>query len=1086
MNTSVPRDRGLRFVLAAAASVVAFTAANAAPGSQRGQGQPQVGTYRAPVEALQRLDALRLPQQINRSFDVSAFRKVDPALLNEGGTVEVLVRLKDEPAALADIRQPGSGPAAKSRLMADQETFIGKGRKQAKSLKVTGRAQVAINAVFVEVDSSQILKLAEMPEVERISMVKHYEMDLSETVPQIGAAAVQAAGLDGSGVKVAVLDSGIDYTHVALGGAGTLEAYEAAYGTVIDAVNTPENTSRDGLFPTAKVVEGFDFVGEEWPFGPRTEDDDPIPSSDLITFGGHGTHVADIIGGITPGTPGVAPGVDFYAVKVCAAYSSSCNGVALIKGVEYSLDPNGDGDISDRVDIMNMSLGANFGQAFDDDLAYAVDIASAAGILTVASAGNGGDLPFITGTPAAAPSALSVAQTAVASQVNSPAMEIVEPAAAAGLYAAVFQAWSAPLTSTIEAPVAYGDGVNLLGCNPFGADLSGAIVLVNRGACTFTQKIANIQDAGGIAGIIGLVDGSAPFPGGDGGVRPSSGEFEIPGYMISLADADLIRGGDAIVRFDPNAFYTNYPAKIVASSSRGPGYSDNALKPEIGAPGASVSASSSTGEGVRGFGGTSGAAPMVAGAAALLLQAYPNRSPAEIKAVLMNTAETAVHRDVTGELEPISRIGGGEVRVDRALSSPVAAWDMSNLKGGISFGQVEVSSTQMVLEKTILVRNYSDRKVKYEPTPTFRYADDANTGAVSVQVIPKRVLIQPGKARRVKVRMTIDGSLLPPNFMNDGAGGGDSTNLTFNEFDGYLVFNPVNPSANAQPIAMPWHILPRQAAEVSATRNTLNFGRGVVDSIGLTNQGAGIAQNDAYSLLHLSDTPPPTGDRGQGFPNPDLRAFGTQTFLVPPGFCGPNEGYIAAFGYNYWERQALSIWPGQAGIVLDVNGDGAFDYDVFNIPLNYLGLTGDWRNVTFAVDLSTGAGTAFFLTEHATNTANQVLYVCDTQIGSPALSAPVPGLAYVADVYFGSSFNAAPVTWVPYGERFYAFDLEDIGPGQSYAMGVVDFKALGVPAEELNPGELGLMVFTNGDRGPGARGGATQATEALIFVGPTH
>ena len=161
---------------------------------------------------------------------------------------------------------------------------------------------------------------------------------------------------------------------------------------------------------------------------------------------------------------------------------------------------------------------------------------------------------------------------------------------------------------------------------------------------------------------------------------------------------------------------------------------------------------------------------------------------------------------------------------------------------------------------------------------------------------------------------------------------------------------------------------------------------------------------------------------------------------------------------------------------------------MFNIPLNFLSpnFAGDYRNVTFAADLATGAGGAFFFTEHATNTANQVLYVCDTQVGSPALGGPVQGLAYVADVWFGNSFNAAEVTWVPYGERFFAFDLPDLGPGQAGAMQVVDFKALGVPPQFLNPGERGLMVFTNGDRGEGARGGADADSEALIFLGPAE
>ena len=101
-------------------------------------------------------------------------------------------------------------------------------------------------------------------------------------------------GVTGDGVTVAVLESGIDYTHANLGGHGTQEAYEAAYGA---DPSDPLNTTTDDLFPTTKVLGGFNFVGESWPDGPLAPDPDPID------FNGHGTHVADIIGGQN----GVAP-----------------------------------------------------------------------------------------------------------------------------------------------------------------------------------------------------------------------------------------------------------------------------------------------------------------------------------------------------------------------------------------------------------------------------------------------------------------------------------------------------------------------------------------------------------------------------------------------------------------------------------------------------------------------------------------------------------------------------------------------------------------------------------------------------------
>jgi subtilisin family serine protease len=370
-----------------------------------------------------------------------------------------------------------------------------------------------------------------------------------------------------------------------------------------------------GTFPTAKVVGGYDFVGSVWPNSPEMPDPDPLDDGPA---NGHGTHVAHIIGGMG----GVAPGVDLYAVKVCSSVSTSCSGIALIQGMDFATDPNGDGKYNDRVDIINMSLGSSYGQPFDDDLSLAVENATKVGILTVASAGNSSDKPYANGTPAASPSALSVAQTSVPSGFM-PLMQIIAPANIAGSFPAVFQPWSAPLTSVIEAPLQYGNGAggNLDGCAAFTpGSLAGKIVLVNRGACNFTLKVKNVADAGGLIGIIGLIAPGDPFEGGDGGDRP----INIPGYMVSQAVANRLRSGlpNTVVRFDPEVGIP-LAGTMVGSSSRGPQHENTTLiKPEIGAPGASVSAIAGTGTGEGPFGGTSGAAPMVSGSAALVLQGF--------------------------------------------------------------------------------------------------------------------------------------------------------------------------------------------------------------------------------------------------------------------------------------------------------------------------------------------------------------------------------------------------------------------------------------------------------------------------------
>jgi len=1003
------------------------------------------------------------------------------------GEQRVIVRLRNP--SVAQLGVTGSAAAqAKINLRNEQANLLDRIRALDPNARVVASTQVVLNAVFVEVDAAVLPKLAMDKDVMRVAPVGNYQLDLSETVPYIGAAAVQAKGVTGRGIKVAVLDSGIDYTHRNLGGPGTLEAYEAAYGTSTD---DPRNTTRDGLFPTAKVIDGYDFVGEVWPNGPEAPDPDPID------FEGHGTHVADIIGGRSADGlhKGVAPGASLLAVKVCSAVSSSCSGIALIQGMEFAVNPNGDGRLNDRVDIINMSLGSSYGQPFDDDLAAAVDNATMVGVLTVASAGNSADKPYANGTPAGANSALSVAQTAVPSAIQA-LMRIVAPANIAGLFPAVFQPWSTPLAAAVEAPLQYGNGAggNLNGCATFPAgSLAGKIVLVDRGACNFTLKIKNIGDAGGSIGIIGLIAPGDAFEGGDGGERP----ITIPGYMVTQNIANRLRSGvpNTVVRFDP-ADGIPLAGSMVGSSSRGPQHEDtHVIKPEIGAPGASVSAIAGSGTGTGPFGGTSGAAPMVAGAAALLLEATggtkatakgtPNgRSvghglrPVEVKARLMNNGYRDVENNVlTRELAPITRIGGGEVQVEQAIAAPAAAWDDKMPQGALSFGFVDVANDLVTITRTVRVRNYSNKRLSYTVTPSFRFANDEANGAVSVSA-PTTVSVGPGRGTDTlfDVSITIDGLKLRGNFMNSGSAGADPTGLTTNEYDGYLVLDD-----GKHPIHLAWHVLPRKAARVTPDTTALVPGA-FPQVIGLNNTGVGTAQNDAYALLATSPRLT-VGGRGEQAPTPDIRAVGVNTFPVPAGFCSANPSFLWVFAVNTWERQQ-HLLPVSHQVYLDTNRDGVDDYLVLNRDASGLGTISDGRQLAWVVNLTTGAASAFFFAEHSTNTGNTALTICGEQIGMNAanlLSTPVNMAVLAQDFYFGGPSDLVEgLTVTPLGERFYG-EASDVA-GTTY-----DPAGLAVYDFGLFPGnspELGLMLITNGDRGGGARGGATKDTEALLFLTP--
>jgi subtilisin family serine protease len=1007
---------------------------------------------------------------------------LDASLVGAAGPNRVIIRLSADSGAIAFAKGADTAKA-KQAAKAQQDSFLGSVRAADRSARVIAQVQTVLNAVFVEVDAAVLAKLARDPRVVRIAPVADYQLDLSETVPYIGATAVQAKGFDGAGVKVAVLDSGIDYTHANLGGAGTAAAYEAAWGTT---TSDPRNTTRDGLFPTAKVIAGYDFVGEAWPNGDLAPDPDPID------FEGHGTHVADIIAG----RKGVAPGANLFAVKVCSAVSSSCSGIALIQGMDYAADPNGDGKFNDRVDIINMSLGSPYGQPFDDDLSAAVDAATSLGILTVASAGNSSDKPFANGTPGAAKTALSVAQTAVPSAFL-PLMQIVAPANIAGSFPAVFQPWSSPQTAAIQAPLQYGDGAggNLLGCNAFApGSLAGKIVLVDRGNCGFSIKISNIAAGGGLIGIIGLVAPGDPFEGGFSGGSPT-----VPGYMISQSVSVRLKSGLAAgvtVKFDP-AVGIALAGSMVGSSSRGPQHEDTMLiKPEIGAPGASVSAIAGAGTGEGPFGGTSGAAPMVAGSAALVLQAYGGSkatakgrpsgnalglglTPLEVKALLMNNGFRDVKNNpVTGELAPITRIGGGEVRVDRAVAAPIVAWDKDVPTGALGFGFVDVADHFVTLKKTVEIRNLDNKARTYTVTPTFRFANDALNGAVSISA-PSSVSVKPGQGRNTtfEVTLTIDGAKLRGNFMNSGSQGADPVALTTNEYDGYLILDD-----GKHPIHLAWHVLPRKAAHVVPSTTAIVPGS-FPQTIGLDNTGGvGTAQNDAYALLAVSPNQP-EGPLGGQSPTPDIRAVGINTFPVPEGYCSANPSFIWAFAVNTWERQQ-HLLPVSHQIYLDTNQDGTDDYVVLNRDASGLGTITDGRQLAWVVNLATGVSSAFFYAEHSTSTGNTVLYICGEQVGlndTDMLTTNVDMDVVAQDFYYGGLGDLVEgLTVTPLGERFYGVPSDVPGKtGDPAGLAVYDFG--------LFPGnspELGLMLITNGDRGAGARGGATQATEALLFMVP--
>ncbi|MEP7182722.1 MAG: S8 family serine peptidase [Betaproteobacteria bacterium] len=981
------------------------------------------------------------------------------------GQVQIIIRLSDMPLAVA------MGPNAKrngTMWSADrQRAYLAqlKARQDAVMASVgalggqeIARMSKAHNAVVAQIDANRVRDVAKLPGVTKVRPVVDYELSLSETVPYIGAKVLQDVGVDGTGVRVAVLDSGIDYTHYNLGGPGTLVAYTAAYGT---STSDSRNTTRDGLFPTAKVIGGYDFVGEGWPNTALAPDPDPID------FEGHGTHVADIIAGRSNDGlhKGVAPGATLYAVKVCSAVATSCSGVALLQGMDFALDPNGDDDLSDAVDVVNMSLGSAYGQR-EDDLSEASAIASRFGVVVVAAAGNNGDLPFVASSPASTPEVISVAQTQVPSAKAYPLI-INAPASIAGTYGNTATVDWAPVVGTVTSSVSFvGRGCPAAGATPADTYLdnpAGKIALIDRGSCAISLKVDRAASAGAIGVLIGLVAAGDAVSFSYGGGTVFVPTLVIQQSLSTAIKANITAPVNATIS---DAAFIALAGSMATTSARGPGYSYVSIKPDIGAPGASLSAEAGTATGQTAFGGTSGATPMIAGSAALLLSANPALSPTDVKARLMNAAETNIYLNppvLPGLLAPITRIGGGEVRVNKAYALTAAAMDaVDPASVGLSFGYSAATGTQMIYKK-VLVKNSAARSRTFSITPSFRYADDAASGAV-VLAAPASITVLGNGASSFVMSMKIDATKLQTWTLSGGSGGGSGPTLTVHEFDGYVTI-----ADGVDSLHLPWHILPHKADNAKSTPTAVALGGAPTGPLTISNVGGAVnARVDAFMLTGTSaripsaDLPKP----GDNFAVIDLKSVGVRA--VSAG----GAGDAVQFAINTFGARSHPVYPAEFDVYVDTNNDGTYDYVVWNSENGAFGSTG--QTVINVTKLPSGPTVTRFFADASLNSGNMIMTALLSDMGM-TVASKFRYSVYAFDNYFTGALTDAIENMVVRldSPRFYVTGLPGAGvpPGPGVAVTVNRFAA----GDPLSPSQNGLLMMYR-DAKPGAEADAVTVT----------
>jgi hypothetical protein len=434
--------------------------------------------------------------------------------------------------------------------------------------------------------------------------------------------------------------------------------------------------------------------------------------------------------------------------------------------------------------------------------------------------------------------------------------------------------------------------------------------------------------------------------------------------------------------------------------------------------------------------------------------------------MLVNTADTDVMNTPAffdGDKAPITRIGGGEVRVDRAISTGVAIWSGIDLQSSISLGFHDFSTKNVRLRAPIQVRNYTNDRATYDIAASFRFAGDDN-GAIKITA-PQRITVPGRGLRTFNVSFNIDTTLLPDWALNSGADGANANLLTAMEFDGYVTVTEVDKPSNT--VHLPWQILPRKAGDV-----TLRERR---DHIQVRNRGTGTTLVDTFSLIGTSH-PIPNGGPGENNPTPDLRYFGYATYPVPAGFCSEVDSFVMAFAVNTFEQQTHANAPMSIRITIDADQDGTDDYWVLSRDVSLNNIT-DGRNLAWTVDLSSGLADAFFFTEHDTKSGNTVLLLCGEQIGMNASNFfdPMNVNIYADDFYNGGDGDAIEgITIAPLGEQYLAsFETGGIGATTLASkaedkLSIIDF------GPGPNTTEEGLLLLY--------RGGAIPTAEAAVIL----
>jgi minor extracellular serine protease Vpr len=865
---------------------------------------------------------------------------------------------------------------------------------------VVGQTQDVYNGILVHVAQKDVAGLASLPGVTGVQPVGLYTTPTNVNgVPLIRAPQAwgSASNLTGAGVNLAIIDTGIDYTHADFGGPGTAAAWAGAQTT----------STQPSIYvgPSApKVKAGWDFAGDD--YNANVAGSLPQQDPNPLDCNGHGSHTSGTAAGfgvLADGStyggaygattvsdnswlvgPGVAPKANLYEYRVfgCAG-STDLVILAINKAVQ------------DGANVISMSLGSPFGTNDQTDAEMtAVNNAVANHVTVVSAAGNNGTSAYLVSAPSSANHALSVAAID-GSVANYPGGLLHLSGGDIKAINANGASFANGLTGQVRVlrDASQPGGVSL-GCDPAEyAGSTGKIVVVQRGTCARVARAIYGQKGGATAVV--MINSSTALPPFEGKItsNPDTGEsftvtipfFGVKGIAGSGADATkLIADDGKTITIDntttPNLTYLN----SASFTSGGPRIGDSAAKPEISAPGVSV-ASVLMGGGTAATieSGTSMATPMTAGAAALVKQAHPSWGGDQVKAALVNTADASQIVGYNGRVN-----GSGLVQADAAADTNAVATTADGLDS-LSFGYAESASGDWTAIRTFTVTNYGSSAISYNLSKT------TPSGTTLTATPGSFTVAGSGGTQDVTVTLTIPASKFA-SLASDSAlviGLGAVQSLR-----GDVTAVPT--TAGAHNLRVPLLAVARGLSSVTPSvaapfvkQQTNNV---YTSSTTVTNTGlhAGTADVYAWGMSDPQDLPAGSAN--------DIRDVGVQSFS--DGSMG-----FAINGYNTSSTPATQEFD----VAIDTQHNGRPDYFVVGADLGAV-TTGTFSGqfASFVFDAKTGKRIGNPLVADSTmNGSTVVIYALASELG---LQAANTSFNYAVNGYsiFGGPVDST--SWAAY------------------------------------------------------------------------